>query len=29
MVDFKDVFYVYNPKSPLEFEALHDVSLHI
>lgn len=29
MVDFKDVFYVYNSKSPLEFEALHDVSLHI
>lgn len=29
MVDFKNVFYVYSPKSPLQFEALRDVSLHI
>ncbi|HBS03056.1 MAG TPA: energy-coupling factor transporter ATPase, partial [Firmicutes bacterium] len=29
MVNFEHVFYVYNPKSPVEFEALHDVSLTI
>ncbi len=29
MVTFKNVFYVYNRKSPLEHEALHDVSLEI
>ncbi len=29
MVNFEHVFYIYNPKSPVEFEALHDVSLTI
>lgn len=29
MVTFENVFYVYNKKTPLEFEALHDVNLSI
>ncbi len=29
MVTFQNVFYVYNKKSPLEHEALHDVCLEI
>ena len=29
MVTFKNVFYIYNKKSPLEHEALHDVNLEI
>lgn len=29
MVTFENVFYVYNKKTPLEFEALHDVSFQI
>ncbi len=29
MVTFENVFYVYNQKTPLEFEALHDVNLSI
>ena len=29
MVTFQNVFYVYNKKSPLEHEALHDVNLDI
>ncbi len=29
MVIFENVFYVYNQKTPLEFEALHDVNLSI
>lgn len=29
MVTFENVFYVYNKKTPLEFEALHDINLSI
>ena len=29
MVTFSDVFYVYSPKTPMQFEALHDVNLSI
>ncbi len=29
MVTFQNVFYIYNKKSPLEQEALHDVTLQI
>ena len=29
MVTFQNVFYIYNRKSPLEHEALHDVNLQI
>lgn len=29
MVTFENVFYVYNKKTPLEFEALHDINFSI
>jgi energy-coupling factor transport system ATP-binding protein len=28
-IDFSKVFYVYNPKSPFQYEALKDVDLHL
>ena len=28
-IDFSNVSYVYNPKSPFQYEALKDINLHL
>lgn len=28
-IDFSKVFYVYNPRSPFQYEALKDINLHL